>query len=1490
MKRMKWWMGLLVAAAMVGSASGKEITLKQAETAVGNWVARGGAFGKLASNGEVSGETFEDPDTGAKMHVVRVPGKGFVVTSADDGIEPVVMFSDGDGKLIAEEGNPQWDLLRWDLAGRRTALEEEAKLATHRKDGDAGEPGAAARAKWAELLSDRTARGKVSSGFLWQWMDPLLKTRWNQEEGGNGAVYNMFTPIKTEVTTVPDAKTSLRAPEGWVSDTQVTNKFGHYPVGCVAVAGGQVMNYWSWPESADPMTVMCRVDDVEQELPFYGSQYADVFGESQRLDSYRWSYMGVTEPSWILDHASEYVSRLLSDIGVACGAHYQMSGTSMALATLAYQMKSTFGYSNVVYHTGSLSGEALREAVVPNLDARAPVMMGIGGKHAVVADAYGYMQNYYTNAGTMFLHVNFGWGGASNAWYIPPDFGKYSPIDELVCNVFPTNTGVVLSGRVTGQHGWAVYAMDVYCGGKMARTDTEGLYHFILPPGTYQVSATNERRSSVFAEPQTITLPAMTRTVNGNRILNFQVTNAPTVLDIVRTRPGVTAKESNTTFSEPFEVTLSCETEGAEIRYTLDGSEPRGDALVYEGPIAIYDTTTLRAVAVAPGMERSAMLEETYTFKDLQSRDNFADARPILGASGQSSFNNEGYTKEEGEPTHSSDGYQGGASAWARWTAPATGDWTFWLSGVFRDYPDEDMDTQLAVYTGDSVSNLALVAANDDANRNEEDYSSRLSFSAEAGTTYHIAMDSYKGSTYPGALTLEWEEGWLDWVQFEYTPQWVPVSGGRLEMGVDSSTNWSVVDCSEWITPVHYAGRSGETLVYNVSSNATGKERTGFITIQSGNSPQVSMALRQHVIDFVTTKEAALDRAWRENKRILIIYGREGCAYTRATMFSTLPTASVRALLDDGYVLWYSNCDRQWDASRLVSGFSGDTLPTLAIVDPLDPSTGVAGLGGYQSASAIQSLLQSAPAWDGLPQAQVAVSAVAAESATVTTKVRAWGAGASSATVTLETAGDAAFEGAVSTRQLGTITEIWTEQAWTFGPPSATEAAFCRVRVTSGDWTVVSDVVEFIPLAIALDNDTLTFSNEGDMPWLGQTAVSHDGVDAVMCASTNAIGTNQFVESQFKTTVQGPGQLSFWWKGGGVYGKLNLYVDGQVKHYISVTNRVWKEMSWDFPDTSEHEVKWVLQRYNYASEYYNATGWVDQVTWTPEEIVPLASALDNDELTFTSEGDVPWLGQMAVSHDGVDAARCANPTITDAEAGYSWLRTTVQGPGRLSFWWKTDGNYGSMSFMSDDIIRKSIAATNRTWAEGAWNFVDTNRHEVAWRVARYYASYSVTGWVDQVTWTPGSIVTLDRQNGYSSQTVLAIVGEAMPAVDVPTRTGYTFGGYYSGVNGTGTRYYTEAGASARTWDRTGDATLYAKWTPNTYTVTLDRQGGTGGAASVNATYGAFTPTITVPTREGCDFGGYFTGEGGTGVRFINAAGGRHVLEHREQYRVICPLG
>jgi uncharacterized repeat protein (TIGR02543 family) len=129
--------------------------------------------------------------------------------------------------------------------------------------------------------------------------------------------------------------------------------------------------------------------------------------------------------------------------------------------------------------------------------------------------------------------------------------------------------------------------------------------------------------------------------------------------------------------------------------------------------------------------------------------------------------------------------------------------------------------------------------------------------------------------------------------------------------------------------------------------------------------------------------------------------------------------------------------------------------------------------------------------------------------------------------------------------------------------------------------------------------------------------------------------------------------------------------------------------------------------------------------------------------------------------------------------------------------------------------------------------------------------------------TPTYTVTFDSQGGsaVSSQTV-DHGGKVSETTD-PTRTGYTFGGWYK-----------ESGCT-NAWDFDSDTVttnviLFAKWTINTYTVTFDKNGGNTEAdpATKTATYGGNVGTLpTHPTKTGLAFAGWNTQAGGGGTEF-----------------------
>lgn len=55
------------------------------------------------------------------------------------------------------------------------------------------------------------------------------------------------------------------------------------------------------------------------------------------------------------------------------------------------------------------------------------------------------------------------------------------------------------------------------------------------------------------------------------------------------------------TFNSQKNIVINCATEGAEIKYTLDNSEPAGSGIIYNSPITIVSSTKIKAIAVKDG-------------------------------------------------------------------------------------------------------------------------------------------------------------------------------------------------------------------------------------------------------------------------------------------------------------------------------------------------------------------------------------------------------------------------------------------------------------------------------------------------------------------------------------------------------------------------------------------------------------------------------------------------------------------------------------------------------------------------------------------------------------------------------------------------------------------------------------------------------------------------------------------------------------------------
>ena len=144
--------------------------------------------------------------------------------------------------------------------------------------------------------------------------------------------------------------------------------------------------------------------------------------------------------------------------------------------------------------------------------------------------------------------------------------------------------------------------------------------------------------------------------VLSNTILHAEWTIAPDALSILPT--------NGTTFESSLTVSMSCPIEGAMIRYTVDGSDPTIDSLVYK-KFKIYGKSTVKAIAFCEDGSHSDVVTASYAKG--QCADpvfSLADGAEFEHSNQEVSiaWNNDGvlrYTLDGSDPTAESPIYEG---------------------------------------------------------------------------------------------------------------------------------------------------------------------------------------------------------------------------------------------------------------------------------------------------------------------------------------------------------------------------------------------------------------------------------------------------------------------------------------------------------------------------------------------------------------------------------------------------------------------------------------------------------------------------------------------------------------------------------------------------------------------------------------------------------------------------------------------------------------
>jgi hypothetical protein len=195
------------------------------------------------------------------------------------------------------------------------------------------------------------------------------------------------------------------------------------------------------------------------------------------------------------------------------------------------------------------------------------------------------------------------------------------------------------------------------------------------------------------------------------------------------------------------------------------------------------------------------------------ANDDFANAKSVEAQVPQTvTSTNAVSTKEAEEPEHAGD--PGGHSVWFEWTPTVSEPVDVSTCAQFGR-----IDAVLAVYTGSSLGSLTEVASNDDgpeavSNFECQGNDSGVSFEAEAGTTYRIAVDGAGGTVGRFNLRIRGRPENDDFANPQVLPPSIQVFTNRL------TNKWATKEPEE---PDHAGDPGGHSVWFEWTPPASGR-------------------------------------------------------------------------------------------------------------------------------------------------------------------------------------------------------------------------------------------------------------------------------------------------------------------------------------------------------------------------------------------------------------------------------------------------------------------------------------------------------------------------------------------------------------------------------------------------------------------------------------------------------------------------------------------
>ena len=310
------------------------------------------------------------------VYVFNFENLGFILIAAEDAIEPVLGYSLQNAFSVENQSENLKGLI-WQYGEHILYLRDQNIAASPE-----------IQQQWTNLANFNAAT--FSPEKSQKDIEPLLTCTWNQDWP-----YNYYCPL------------------------DAAGPGGRVYVGCVATAMAQIMLYWRYPDQGS--------GSHSYNCPPYGNQSVNYAAAT-----YDWNGM--------VDNSDQKINLPMALIGyhaaVSVDMNFGPDGSGAYSTDVPYALKTYFSYSNnITYKQRSLYQlTQWKNMIQAQLNSYKPLYysgQSPDGGHAWVVDGF--------HSGEDMYHMNFGWSGQDNGWYLITNAGGFTSSQGMVDNIEPAD-------------------------------------------------------------------------------------------------------------------------------------------------------------------------------------------------------------------------------------------------------------------------------------------------------------------------------------------------------------------------------------------------------------------------------------------------------------------------------------------------------------------------------------------------------------------------------------------------------------------------------------------------------------------------------------------------------------------------------------------------------------------------------------------------------------------------------------------------------------------------------------------------------------------------------------------------------------------------------------------------------------------------------------------------------------------------------------------